>query len=120
MKINIDDFRNRDDFVVKENEEFILIHSSQSKDKWEVDELKYRSIMCDKEGNIVSSGFPKFFNYGEYAPNDDLINNAVNSGHKIFIRDKKDGVLIIRSVINGKVHWRTRNNLSSLCSAKNI
>jgi hypothetical protein len=116
MEINIDDFRNRDDFVVKENDEFILIHSSQSKDKWKVDELKYRSIMCDKEGNVVSSGFPKFFNYGDYPPNDKLlmdhIANATTRLDAIGKELKHDGTNIIRSVINGKVHWRTRNNFS--------
>lgn len=113
LNINIDEFRNRDDFVVKERDSFILIHSSQSKKDWTVEELKYRSIMCDKEGNIISSGFPKFFNYGENKVNDEILDDAIyslNYKNHILKVPKLDGTLIIRDVIDGKVHFRTRNN----------
>lgn len=70
---------------------------------WRDDELHMRSLLVRDNGEVVSSGFPKFFNYGERPERDALIDIEHSR-----IREKHDGTLIIRSVINGQVHFRTR------------
>lgn len=76
--------------------------SHKLKFKWKPEEVIYRSLITSGN-NVVSIGFPKFFNYGEIPENDHLI-TPLNS----YALDKLDGSLIIRSVINGKVHWRSK------------
>lgn len=75
--------------------------------EWKDDELHLRSLMTDPDGNVVSAGFPKFFNLGE-CPQDDNILLKSFQDKKVRVFDKLDGSLIIRSEINGKVHFRTR------------
>lgn len=80
----------------------ILYTPHKLKFKWQQNELMYRSLITHND-KVVSTGFPKFFNYGEIPENDRLI-TPLNS----YASDKLDGSLIIRSVINNKVHWRSR------------
>jgi hypothetical protein len=100
-------------FMVKEQEEgaYLLVHPSRGKYDWEADELQYRSVILDgKTGRIVSSGWPKFFNQGEWPDFDSAIAAELESGQAV-ITHKHDGSLIIRSVLpDGRIFFRTRDS----------
>lgn len=76
--------------------------------KWNESNLFYRSLILDKEGNVLSSGFPKFFNYGEKTdcyPNPEKFNDWK-------CEDKVDGSLLIADYVNGQFSMRTRGTVS--------
>lgn len=76
--------------------------------KWNKNNLFYRSLITDREGNVLSSGWPKFFNYGEkpeYYSNPENFNDWK-------IEDKIDGSLLIADYVNGKFSMRTRGTVS--------
>lgn len=104
-------------FKVKYNpvEKLIFIFA-KIKYQWAPNELPYRSIVVDLDGNIVSSGFPKFFNYGEsqYSePIDEIFRHAItNQDPELVFTHKYDGTLIIRSVVGKQVMMRTRGTFS--------
>jgi hypothetical protein len=59
---------------------------------------------------VVSCGWPKFGNYGEFHEDTISLDKALEGGEVLFTH-KHDGSLAIRSVINGKVIFRTRGTL---------
>lgn len=76
--------------------------------KWNKNNLFYRSLITDKEGNVLSSGFPKFFNYGEKPdcyPNPEDFNDWK-------VEDKIDGSLLIADYVNDTFSMRTRGTVS--------
>lgn len=76
--------------------------------KWNKNNLFYRSLVTDKEGNVLSSGWPKFFNYGEKLecyPNPANFNDWK-------CEEKKDGSLVICDFINNQFSMRTRGTVS--------
>lgn len=77
--------------------------------KWNKHNLFYRSLIVSKENNeVLSSGFPKFFNYGEKPecyPNPESYKDWN-------IQEKLDGSLVICDYINGKFSMRTRGTAS--------
>jgi T4 RnlA family RNA ligase len=76
--------------------------------KWNDKNLHLRSLITDKEGNILSSGFPKFFNYGEKPecyPNLEKFQDWK-------IINKLDGSLLIADLVNGVFSMRTRGSVS--------
>lgn len=78
---------------------------------WRQEDLHLRSLLLREEtGEVISAGFPKFFNFGEDAASDAVARAAVLARHGSF-RQKMDGTLIIRSVIDGHVHFRTRGSI---------
>jgi hypothetical protein len=99
-------------FMVKEQEggAYLLVHPSRGKWEWEADELGYRSVILDgATGRVVSSGWPKFFNQGEWPDHDAVIADELSGGRAV-ITHKHDGSLIIRSVLpDGRVLFRTRD-----------
>ena len=99
-------------FMVKEQEDgaYMLVHPSRGKFEWEPDELCYRSAILDSAtGRIVSSGWPKFFNQGEWPDHDAAIAAELAAGRAV-ITHKHDGSLIIRSVLpDGRILFRTRD-----------
>lgn len=115
MRINFDDI-NLNDFQVtaREHSEIgsvVLITPSFTKHKWSDEDRHLRSVLCRPDGEIISSGFPKFHNYGE-VPTLDLITQEAILAGKAWFTEKMDGSLLIRSVIDGKVHFRTRGSHS--------
>jgi len=85
----------------------VLILPQPAKHRWEPGECHMRSLLCSPDGEVLSSGLPKFLNYGEDAWSDALTTECFAAGsHEI--ADKLDGSLMIRSVVGGEVHWRTR------------
>jgi hypothetical protein len=113
MRIQFDQI-NPADFKISERElegvgSVFLINPSFDKHTWEMDEVHFRSVLCSPEGRVISSGFPKFFNYGEKPEQDTITQQLILAG-RVWFAEKMDGSLIIRSVIDGKVHLRTRGS----------
>lgn len=103
---------NREDFYVDLREHavlgpVVLIHPQKSKFKWSPDEYHMRSLLCRPNGEVISAGFGKFFNWSE-KPELDALLATVDSPH--FVTSKMDGSLIIRSVVDGHVIFRTRGS----------
>lgn len=95
-----------------------VVTPSAKKFSWEYDydspysdtsELNWRSSILDENGYEISGGLPKFMNYGEdvNSPVDKIIAKSVFD-KKSVITKKEDGSLIIRSVVNNHVIFRTR------------
>lgn len=113
MRIKLDAL-DRERFHVDKREledvgEVYLITPNEAFFGWAEEELHLRSLLCLPDGQVVSAGFPKFYNYGENKASDAISEEALASQHLAWT-PKVDGSLIIRSVINGKVHFRTRGN----------
>lgn len=87
----------------------VLITPKIDKHVWSQGELPYRSLLCDSSGKVISSGFPKFQNYGESSEQDEITSRNISNG-SVWFAEKMDGSLLIRSVINGSVHFRTRGS----------
>jgi hypothetical protein len=98
-------------FMVKEYGPYALVHPSRGKWEWEPDELRYRSVILDAAyGRVLSVGWPKFFNQGEWPEHDAVIGGELESGRAV-ITHKHDGSLIIRSVLpDGRLLFRTRDS----------
>lgn len=76
--------------------------------KWNADNLYLRSIITDKEGEVLSCGFPKFFNVHEKPecyPDPQNFNDWC-------VESKIDGSLLIADHINGQFSMRTRGTVS--------
>jgi hypothetical protein len=97
-------------FMVKEQDGgYLLIHPSRGKYDWELDELGFRSVVLAPNGNVVSVGWPKFFNQGERSEHDAVIAEELSGGQAV-ITHKHDGSLLIRSVLpDGRILFRTRD-----------
>jgi len=87
----------------------VLVRPQKIHFKWEEDEVHLRSLLCRPDGTVVSSGFPKFFNFGEKPERDQKLSMEIASEWVLFT-EKVDGSLIIRDVIDGVVVWRTRGS----------
>lgn len=100
-------------FLVKEHDgdaRYALVHPSRGKWDWEADELGFRSVILETASRrVVSSGWPKFFNQGEWPDHDAVIASELEAGSAL-ITHKHDGSLIIRSVLpDGRILFRTRD-----------
>ena len=85
----------------------LLIVPQKGSHRWEEHELHLRSLLCRPDGIVISSGFGKFFNCGENVKSDNIVSLGL-AGGRSSIKEKLDGSLIIRSVIDGTVNLRTR------------
>lgn len=118
MKVNLEEIDQKEFKVSRRADpllgDVVLINPGFDKGKWTDCQMHLRSLLCDPSGNVISSGFPKFCNYGEQPEKDLDVAVAISSGNAEY-SDKKDGSLVIRTVVNGKVHFRTRgsNHLGS-------
>lgn len=93
--------------TIPELGEFVFVCAKKKMFEWSNDELHLRSLLCRPNGEVVSAGFPKFFNFSENPENDALTVDGFKNGNTLFV-EKLDGSLVIRSIIDGKVHFRTR------------
>lgn len=103
---------NKDHFEFKSGvfcgEPATLIVPAHSDDGWTTENLGYRSVILDEYENIVSRGWPKFFNYGqkpELYPNPFDFNDWV-------IEEKIDGSLAIVTMRGMELSIRTRGTFS--------
>lgn len=87
--------------------DFVLVVPHKAMWDWNDDELHLRSLLTRPDGEVVSAGFPKFFNFGEKPAEDKWVVEGFKM-KSVRFTEKVDGSLIIRSVIDGKVHFRTR------------
>jgi len=89
-----------------------LVLPSATKNSWSMDERWFRSVILNEHGQVVSVGFPKFANVGENGFEDHLqdLRTAIANHEDVWLTDKVDGSLIVRSVIDGVVVWRTRGH----------
>lgn len=87
--------------------QLFLVVPQKGNHTWGASELHMRSLLCRPDGTVVSAGFPKFFNAGENARADAIVTFGLANGMSS-IKDKLDGSLIIRTVIDGVVNLRTR------------
>jgi hypothetical protein len=96
-------------FIIQQIEEYTFIHPKHTKWDWTQEELRLRSVAVDRQGRVVSSGFPKFFNSGERPADDAKLEAALSNGEEVFFTEKLDGTLMIRSVLpDGRIIFRTR------------
>ena len=97
-------------FMVKEQDGgYLLVHPSRGKYDWEPEDLGFRSVILAPDGRVVSSGWPKFFNQGEWPDHDKRIAEELEAGRAV-ITHKHDGSLLIRSVLpDGRILLRTRD-----------
>ena len=96
-------------FMVKPHGDYVLVHPSRGKFEWEPDELRFRSVILNGQGHVVSTGWPKFFNQGEWPEHDAAIAGELAAGQAV-ITHKHDGSLLIRSVLpDGRILLRTRD-----------
>ncbi len=90
---------------------FLIVPRKDSKRRgndWTHEERKYRSVILDREGRVVSTGYEKFFNAGENEEDTDSLEQALENNEEVWLTEKMDGSLAIRSVIDGAVVFRTR------------
>jgi T4 RnlA family RNA ligase len=76
--------------------------------KWNSKNLHFRSLVVGKDGEVLSSGFPKFFNYGEKPE----CYPAPEKFQDWRILNKMDGSLVIVDYVNGQLSIRTRGSIS--------
>lgn len=102
---------NRDDFIIKPGPHGLLINPAFTKHRWKDEELIYRSLLVSEAGEVLSAGFPKFLNKGENPNHDAVLATMLQvAPSRVFVTNKLDGSLVIRSVIDGKVIFRTRGS----------
>lgn len=78
--------------------------------KMGVHERHLRSLVIRKSDNeVISAGFSKFFNWQECPELDKITLESLSRGNVRFTM-KMDGSLIIRSVVDGYVYFRTRGS----------
>lgn len=113
MKIqNLLETINREEFKISESiiagDDVVLIQPEISA-HWNKDNLIFRSSIWTKKGELISAGFPKFFNYGEQlelSPPPTDISNAV-------LPAKIDGSLLIISKYKDQLIIRTRGTFDA-------
>lgn len=108
MKLDISNLRS--DFKIVEESGLRLIVPKKNMWDWNDNEKWFRSVVIDKDNNIVSCSWPKFGNYGEFLNDTEILNQNLKSG-VVRYTTKIDGSLCIRYVYNGNVYLRTRGTL---------
>lgn len=108
MKINFSDFGDLKNFVERPVDfcgiNSFLVFPSHIGAKFTQKNKIFRSSIWDKDGNLLSAGFPKFKNAGEDPDNFPM----PKSIKKCEILTKADGSLCIVDFVNGKFNARTR------------
>lgn len=112
MKIDLSKV-DTDNFIIKENElfgeEVYLIIPMHIGCTWSHDNLHFRSSLWDKDGNLISAGLPKFFNWGEKPG----ITAPPETTKGATIVEKVDGSCLIVSKYKGNVIRRTRGTIDA-------
>lgn len=110
MKIDLGEI-NLDEFILKGGEvggeQCFLVFPPHIGTKWTKDNLIFRSSIWNKDGDLISASFKKFFNWGEkpelaYTP----FSTKANGG--IDVITKEDGSTLIVSKYKGQLITRTR------------
>lgn len=110
-KMKLDISKVRSDFKITSENGLHLIHPKKNLWEWEDEEKNLRSLVVDNNGFVVSSGWKKFGNYGEFKNDTDVLNFALANDGVVRFTEKIDGTLLIRSVFDNEVIFRTRGTL---------
>lgn len=105
MKIDINKIP--DGFITKKQNGLILVNPAHNFFDWNEDNLIFRSSIWDEEGELVSAGFKKFFNYNE-KPH--IVPDPNIKDLKLY--EKLDGSCLIISKYKDKLIVRTRGTFS--------
>lgn len=114
MRIDIGNIDNHG-FTVKTkyheglDEYLVLVTPNIDKVSWTAENLIFRSSVWDLYGNLVSAGFPKFFNWGECAE----VSPPPTNLNLVRIVDKFDGSLLIVSKYKGEYILRVRGSIDT-------
>jgi len=115
MKINLADY-DLSDFILKEGiiggDKCFLIFPKHIGVKWTKDNLIFRSSIWNVDGELISAGFKKFFNFSEqpeltYTP----FSTTANGGVQII--EKIDGSTLIVSQYKNELIVRTRGTMDA-------
>lgn len=88
----------------------VVITPNRAMCDWKPSEYYFRSLVVRAlDGEVISAGFPKFFAYGEVKAEDELVRTALSEA-RVSWRQKMNGSLILRSVVNDHVYLRTRDS----------
>lgn len=101
----------RSEFKTVEEGGLTLVFPRKNKWDWTAEERWLRSVVVDSKGHIVSTGWPKFGNYGEFQADTQVLNKALAGGSPVRFTHKEDGSLCIRDVVAGRVMMRTRGTM---------
>ncbi len=103
---------NKQNFSIKEgdflDQKSFLIGPKMGGTEWTTDNLIFRSSIWNEDGELLSAGFKKFFNYQEKPG---LYPSPETFDDKVIIQ-KIDGSLLICDKINEKLNIRTRGTFS--------
>lgn len=81
--------------------QIVLITPLKAMFDWHPDDLHLRSLVVrESDGEVISAGFPKFFNHLEDKASDAIVLAGL-SEKRVIWKKKMDGTLIIRSVVGG-------------------
>lgn len=94
---------------VLNDESVYLIQPNDMNCKWTQQNKIFRSSVWNKDGELISAGFPKFTNFGENPDNFPVPTDL----NKSFIASKLDGSLLIVSKYKGQYILRTRGTLDA-------
>lgn len=97
-------------FRVKHTPYGTLITPRHSKWAWTPQELPFRSAIV-RDGQMVSMGLPKFGGFRDepsFMGDVAKVRAELERTGQLTLTEKRDGVLVIRSVIDGQVIFRTR------------
>jgi RNA ligase len=112
MKINLSDI-DKEEFKIQEeilNEEAVyLIGPKEIGVHWNKDNLIFRSSLWNSAGELISAGFPKFFNWGENVQ----LSPVPTSLEHASILEKVDGSLLIVSNYKDNFIYRTRGTVNA-------
>jgi hypothetical protein len=114
MKINLQSI-DREEFIVQPNkvgdETVYLVFPQNIGAKWNKQNLIFRSSVWNEQGELISAGFRKFWNWGEqpelaHTPFSMTANGGIN------IMEKLDGSTLIISRYKGNLIVRTRGSMN--------
>lgn len=115
MKITLSDI-DPDNFIIREGdiagEKVYLVFPPPIGIKWDKRSLIFRSSVWNKDGELISASFPKFFNWGEqpdlsHTPFSTTANGGINC------MEKMDGSTLIVSKYKGQLITRTRGTFDA-------
>lgn len=121
MKINLQDI-DLENFFIKEGqiagETCYLVQPNHIGCQWNKQNLIFRSSIWNKDGELISASYKKFFNWGEQ-PDLTYTPFSVTANGGIMVLDKIDGSTLIISKYKGELIIRTRGTFDAKLMEKN-
>jgi T4 RnlA family RNA ligase len=121
MKISLQDI-DLENFFIKEGqiagETCYLVQPNHIGCQWNKQNLIFRSSIWNKDGELISASYKKFFNWGEQ-PDLTYTPFSVTANGGIMVLDKIDGSTLIISKYKGELIIRTRGTFDAKLMEKN-